>query len=86
MRVEETKVIDDSMLVVNRSIDRCEIRVDKLKIYYDYLKIVIKKFEKCSFIFMLRLKNQMTNALASVTVLYEKDKSSLMKSLVIVST
>ncbi|KAL0289506.1 UNVERIFIED_CONTAM: hypothetical protein Sangu_2612200 [Sesamum angustifolium] len=51
------------MLVINQSSEEWEVSDEKMKLYAEYLKLVMKEFTKCQF-FMLREKYKMADALS----------------------
>ena len=55
----------------------------RLKSYVGYLKTLVRNFAKCLFIHLLRDENQMVDALAKLSSMWDKPTGTAMKSLVI---
>ena len=59
------------------------MKEERLKPYIFYLKTLVRSFAKCLFIHLSRDENQMTNALAILSLMWDKPTGPLMKRLVI---
>ena len=55
----------------------------EVKAYHGYLKTLMKGFDKCLFIHLSREENQMADALATLSSMWDKPTGTAMKPLVI---
>ena len=58
------------------------MKEERLKHYYGYLKTLMKGFDKCLFIHLSRDENQMADALATLSSMWDKPTGTMMKPLV----
>ena len=73
----------DSLLVISQANKEWEVKEERLKLYNGYLKILMKGFDKCLFIYLSREENQMADALATLSSMWDKPTGATMKPLVI---
>ena len=59
------------------------MKKERLKPYHGYLKTLIKGFDKCLYIHLSRDENQMADALATLSSIWDRPTSTAMKPLVI---
>ena len=59
------------------------MKEERLKPYNSYLKTLTKGFDKCLFIHLSRDENQMADALATLSSMWDKPTGTTMKPLVI---
>ena len=59
------------------------MKEERLKLYNSYLKTLMKSFDKCLFIHLSREENQMADALATLSSMWDKPTGTAMKPLVI---
>ena len=59
------------------------MKEERLKPYYGYLKTLMKGFDKCLFINLSRDENQMADALATLSSIWDRPTGTAMKPLVI---
>ena len=59
------------------------MKEERLKPYNSYLKILIKGFDKCLFMYLSRDENQMADALAMLSSMWDRPTGIAMKPLVI---
>ena len=59
------------------------MKEERLKPYICYLKTLVRSFAKCLFIHLLRDENQMVDALATLSSIWDKPTGTTMKPLVI---
>ena len=76
-------VYGDSLLVISQANKEWEVKEERLKPYNGYLKTLMKGFDKCLFIHLSRDENQMANALAMLSSMWDKPTGTAMKPLVI---
>ena len=76
-------VYGDSLLVINQPNKEWEVKEERLKPYNDYLKTLMKGFDKFLFIHLSRDENQMADALAMLSSMLDKPIGIVMKPLVI---
>ena len=69
--VERLQVIGDSNLVVLQTNGEWKVREEKLKPYHRMLEDLIPQFEKVTFTYVPRLKNQFADALATLASMVE---------------
>ena len=63
-----------------------EVKEERLKPYHCYLKTLMKGFDKCLFIHLSRDENQMVDALATLSSIWDRPIGTSMKPLVIMKT
>ena len=59
------------------------MKEERLKLYNGYLKTLMKDFDKCLFIHLSRDENQMADALAMLSSMWDRPTGAVMKPLVI---
>ena len=59
---------------------------ERLKPYNSYLKTLMKGFNKCLFMHLSRDENQMADALATLSSMWDKPTGTIIKPLVIMKT
>ena len=79
-------VYGDSLLIISQANEEWEVKEERLKLYNGYLKTLMKDFDKCIFIHLSREENQMTDALATLSSMWDKPTGTTMKPLVIMKT
>ena len=79
-------VYGDSLLVISQANEEREVKEERLKLYNGYLKTLMKGFDKCLFIHLSRDENQMVDALATLSSMWDKPTWIAMKPLVIMKT
>ena len=62
------------------------MKEERLKPYHGYLKTLMKGFDKCLFIYLSMNENQMADALATLSSMWDKPVGTMMKPLVIMKT
>ena len=60
-----------------------EVKEERLKPYHCYLKTLMKGFDKCLFIHLSRDENQVADALATLSSMWDRLTGTTMKPLVI---
>ena len=73
----------DSLLVISQANEEWKVNEEKLKPYHGYLKILMKDFNKCLFIYLSRDENQMADALAMLSSMCDRSTDTMIKPLVI---
>ena len=76
-------VYGDSLLIISQANEEWEVKEERLKPYHGYLKTLMKGFDKCLFIHLSRDENQMADALATLSSIWDRPTSTVMKPLVI---
>ena len=76
-------VYGDSLLVISQANEEWEVKEERLNPYNSYLKLLIKGFDKCLFMHLSRDENQMADALAILSSIWDKPTGTTMKPLVI---
>ena len=76
-------VYGDSLLIISQANEDWEVKEERLKPYHGYLKTLMNGFDKCLFIHLSRDENQMADALATLSFIWDKLTSTTMKPLVI---
>ena len=76
-------VYGDSLLVISQTNKEWEVKEERLKPYNSYLKFLMKDFDKCLFIHLPRDENQMADALATLSSMWDRLTGTSMKPLVI---
>ena len=79
-------VYEDSLLVISQANEEWEVKEERLKLYNGYLKTLMQGFAKCLFIHLSRDENQMADALATLSSMWDKPTGTAMKPLVIMKT
>ena len=79
-------VYGDSLLVISQANEEWEVKEERLKPYNGYLKTLMKGFDKCLFIHLSRDENQMADALATLSSMWDRSTRTTMKPLVIMKT
>ena len=82
-RAKDLLVYGDSLLVISQANEEWEVKEERLKPYNSYLKIFIKGFDKCLFMYLSRDENQMVDTLAILSSLWDRPTETAMKPLVI---
>ena len=59
------------------------MKEERLKPYHGYLKTLMKGFDKCLFIHLSRDENQMVDALATLSFMWDRSTGTTIKPLVI---
>ncbi|XP_048232881.1 uncharacterized protein LOC125370632 [Ricinus communis] len=77
-------VYGDYILVIQQALKEWEVKKERLKPYVNYLKTLVCKFSKCSFVHLPRDENQMVDALATLSSIWINPSQLSMRSLVIV--
>ena len=77
-------VYRDSLLVISQTNEEWEVKEERLKPYNSYLKLLMKGFDKCLFIHLLRDENQMADVLATLSSMWDRPTETAMKPLVII--
>ena len=62
------------------------MKEERLKPYNDYLKTLIKDFDKCLFIHLSRDENQIVDALTTLSSMWNEPTGTTMKPLVLMKT
>ena len=71
------------MLVISQANEEWKVKEERLKLYNSYLKTLLKGFDKYLVIHLSRDENQMADALATLSSIWDKPTGTLMKPLVI---
>ena len=74
----------DSLLIISQSNEEWEVKEERLKPYHSYLKTLLKGFDKFLFIHLSKDENQMADALATLSSMWNKPTGTTMKPLVII--
>ena len=85
-RAKDLLVYGDSLLVISQANEEWEVKEERLKPYNSYLKSLMKGFNKCLFMHLSRDENQMADALATLSFMWDKPTGTAMKPLVIMKT
>ena len=80
---KELLVYGDSLLVISQTNKEWEVKEERLKPYNSYLKLLIKGFDKCLFMHLSRDENQMADALAILSSIWDRPTETAMKTLMI---
>ena len=70
--VKNLLVYGDSLLIIRQANEEWEMKEDRFKPYNSYLKLLMKGFDKCLFIHLSRDQNQMADALATLSSMWDK--------------
>ena len=84
--VKDLLVYGDYLLVISQANEEWEVKEERLKLYSSYLKTLLKSFDKCLFIHLSRDKNQMVDALAMLSSMWNRLTGTTIKPLVIMKT
>ena len=79
-------VYGDSLLIISQANEEWEVKKERLKPYRGYLKTLMKGFDKCLFIHLSRDENQMADALAMLSFMWDRPTGTTIKPLVIMKT
>eukprot|EP00257_Ricinus_communis_P022072 XP_015581707.1 uncharacterized protein LOC107262156 [Ricinus communis] len=79
-------VYGSSMLVIQQALEEWEVKEERLKSYVNYLRTLVCDFSKCSFVYLPQDKNEMANALATLSSMQVNPSHLLMKPLVIIKS
>ena len=85
-RAKDLLVYGDSLLVISQANEEWKVKKERSKPYNGYLKTLMKGFDKCLFIHVPRDENQMADALATLSSIWDKPTGTEMKPLVIMKT
>ena len=79
-------VYGDCLLVISQANEEWEVKEERLKLFRGYLKTLMRGFDKCLFIHLSRDENQMADALAMLSSMWDKPTGTTIKPLVIMKT
>ena len=79
-------VYGDSLLIISQANEEWKVKEERLKPYHGYFKTLMKDFDKCLFIHLSRDENQMVDALAMLSSMWDRLTGTSMKPLVIMKT
>ncbi|RDX92350.1 Pol polyprotein, partial [Mucuna pruriens] len=77
-QVKELKVFDDSTLVIYQLHGECEMRDAKLILYHNHVTEMSEHFDKITFHYVPRDKNQMDDALATLSAMLQVNEGQEM--------
>ncbi|PKI58585.1 hypothetical protein CRG98_021048 [Punica granatum] len=80
-KVKELEVFGDSMLTIFQTLGQWKTKDAKLVPYHEYLEELAENFEKISFTYTPRIKNQFADALATLTSMVSITKENLIEPL-----
>ncbi|PKI45793.1 hypothetical protein CRG98_033800 [Punica granatum] len=80
-KVKELEVFGDSMLTIFQTLGQWKTKDAKLVPYHEYLEELAENFEKISFTYTPRMKNQFANALATLASMVSITKENLIEPL-----
>ncbi|XP_031402593.1 uncharacterized protein LOC116212162 [Punica granatum] len=80
-KVKELEVFGDSMLTIFQTLEQWKIKDAKLVPYHEYLEELAKSFEKISFTYTPRTKNQFADALATLASMASITEGNLIEPL-----
>ena len=83
IEAKDLLVYGDSLLVINQANKEWEVKEERLNPCNNYLKTLMKGFDKYLFIHLSRDENQMADALATLSSMRDKPTEISMKPLVI---
>ena len=86
MGADEVVVYEDSMLVVKQISEEWEVREDKLKVYWDYSITVLLSFSQYKSVYLPREENQMADTLATLASIWEGERQTKFKPLILVKS
>ncbi|PKI70884.1 hypothetical protein CRG98_008775, partial [Punica granatum] len=81
LKVKELEVFGDSMLTIFQTLKQWKTKYPKLVPYHEYLEELVKNFEKVSFTYKLRMKDQFADALATLASMVSITKENLIEPL-----
>ncbi|PKI59080.1 hypothetical protein CRG98_020535 [Punica granatum] len=81
LKVKELEVFGDSMLTIFQTLKQWKTRDPKLVLYHEYLEELVESFEKVSFTYKPRMKNQFADALATLASMVSITKENLIEPL-----
>ena len=76
----------DSMLVVKQIFEEWKVRENKLKVYWDYSTTILLSFSQYKLVYLPREENQMADALAILESIWEKERQTKVKPLILVKS
>ncbi|PKI70481.1 hypothetical protein CRG98_009115 [Punica granatum] len=80
-KVKELEVFGDSMLTIFQTLGQWKTKDTKLVSYHEYLEELAKNFEKISFTYTPRAKNQFADALATLASMASISKGNIVEPL-----
>ncbi|XP_031375657.1 uncharacterized protein LOC116190138 [Punica granatum] len=80
-KVKELEVFGDSMLTIFQTLGQWKTKDAKLVPYHEYLEELAENFEKISFTYTPRIKNQFADALATLASMVSITKENLIEPL-----
>ncbi|PKI78460.1 hypothetical protein CRG98_001100 [Punica granatum] len=80
-KVKELEVFGESMLTIFQTLKQWKTRDPKLVSYHEYLEELVENFEKVSFTYTPRMKNQFADALATLASMVSITKENLIEPL-----
>ncbi|PKI73788.1 hypothetical protein CRG98_005821, partial [Punica granatum] len=80
-KVKELEVFGDSMLTIFQTLGQWKTKDAKLVPYHEYLEELAKNFEKISFTYTLRAKNQFVDALATLASMASISEGNIIEPL-----
>ncbi|PKI64960.1 hypothetical protein CRG98_014654, partial [Punica granatum] len=81
LQVKELEVFDDSMLTIFQTLGQWKTKDAKLVPYHEYLEELAKNFEKISFTYTPRAKNQFADALATLASMASISEGNIVEPL-----
>ncbi|PKI44090.1 hypothetical protein CRG98_035517, partial [Punica granatum] len=81
LKVKELEVFGDSMFTIFQTLKQWKMRDPKLVPYHEYLEELVENFEKVSFTYTPRMKNQFADALAMLASMVSITKENLIEPL-----
>ncbi|PKI66340.1 hypothetical protein CRG98_013302 [Punica granatum] len=81
LKVKELEVFGDFMLTIFQTLKQWKTRDPKLVPYHEYLEELVENFEKVSFTYTPRMKNQFADALATLASMVRITKENLIEPL-----
>ncbi|PKI71946.1 hypothetical protein CRG98_007629, partial [Punica granatum] len=81
LKVKELEVFGDSMLTFFQTLKQWKTKDPKLVPYHKYFEELVENFEKVSFTYMPRMKNQFAGALASLASMVSITEENLIEPL-----
>ncbi|PKI66881.1 hypothetical protein CRG98_012747 [Punica granatum] len=81
LKVKELKVFGDSMLTIFQTLKQWKTNDPNLVPYHEYLEDLVENFEKVSFTYTPRMKNQFADALAMLASMMSITKENLIEPL-----
>ncbi|PKI79007.1 hypothetical protein CRG98_000648 [Punica granatum] len=80
-KVKELEVFGDSILTIFQTLGQWKTKDEKLVSYHEYLEELAENFEKISFTYTPRIKNQFADALATLASMVSITKENLIEPL-----